>query len=61
MLANGAALVSTDISDEMLKIYKQKFEQEKFQSDFNKTVIRCEEFVPIGNKNWDLETELKKL
>ncbi len=64
MLSKGSALVSSDISDEMIKLYKSKFESS--QSNFvtnpeNKVVVKSDQFAPLGEHSWDLENNLKDL
>lgn len=64
MLSKGSVLVSADISEEMIKLYKNKFESPS--SEFvtipgNKVVVKCEELAPLGEHTWNLEANLKDL
>lgn len=64
MLKRGSALVSCDISDEMIKIFKSKFEDPN--SDYlvipgNKIVVKPEGFAELGQKTWDLDENLKQV
>ena len=61
MLQRGSVLVSTDISEEMIKQTKAKIESEG--SEYltikgNQAEIRVEELAPIGDKTFDLEKYL---
>ena len=64
MLQRGAALVSCDISDEMIKLFKGKFEDP--QNDYsvipgNRLVVKTEELAELGQKTWDLDEHLKQI
>ncbi len=62
MLARGSALVSCDISEEMIKLTKSKFEDpqsEYFIVPGNKASITVEELAPLGSHEFDLEQRLK--
>jgi ubiquinone/menaquinone biosynthesis C-methylase UbiE len=61
MLQRGAVIVGTDISEEMINMYKAKFEDPT--NDFNKiqgnkAVINASELAPFGNQDWNLENYL---
>lgn len=62
MLQRGAVLVNCDISEEMIKLARHKFEDPA--SDYlvvpgNKVVMRTEELVPLGQQDFDLNQFLK--
>ena len=62
MLQRGAVVVSTDISEQMIKLSKDRFEDPK--NDYiaipgNKVKIVASELAPLGSKEWDLEKVLK--
>ena len=63
MLQRGAVVVSTDISEEMIKMSKNRFEDP--QNDYlaihgNKAKISPSELAPLGTKEWNLEKILKE-
>lgn len=62
MLQKGGVLVSTDISEEMIKLAKLKFEDP--EEDYNKIPgnkfeVRPEELLSTGEKSFNLEEYLK--
>lgn len=62
MLQRGSALVCTDISDEMIRLMKDKFDDP--ESDYtvipgNKYDIKDEELIPLGQQTFDLEERIK--
>lgn len=64
MIARGAALVSCDISDEMIRLFKAKFEDPN--SDIasipgTKIAVKPEDLGPLGDKTWDLDEHLKSV
>lgn len=61
MLQRGAAIVSTDISEEMIKMSKKRFEDpanDYSQIAGNKFQINATELAPLGTKEWQLEKVL---
>ena len=61
MLQRGGVIVSTDISEEMIKLTQNRFEDPK--NDYivipgNKVSINASEIAPLGTKDWDLEKVL---
>ena len=57
-------MVSCDISVEMIKMFKKKFEDPL--ADYtvipgNKVIVKEEEFAPLGDQSWDLEQHLKEM
>jgi ubiquinone/menaquinone biosynthesis C-methylase UbiE len=63
MLQRGSVMVSTDISEEMIKMSKNRFEDPK--NDYlaiqgNKAKITASELAPLGTKEWNLEKVLQE-
>jgi ubiquinone/menaquinone biosynthesis C-methylase UbiE len=62
MLRRGAALVSCDISEEMIRLAKGKFadpDAEYTVIPGNRADIEVEELAPLGKQDFDLEEHLK--
>lgn len=60
MLKRGSVVVSTDISPEMIKLMKLKFQDSDFvKIKGNRIDIKPEELLPIGEQTFDLEKYLK--
>jgi ubiquinone/menaquinone biosynthesis C-methylase UbiE len=62
MLKRGSVLVSADISEEMIKLLKGRFEDpdsEYLIIPGNKCEIKIEELAPLGKQDFDLEGYLK--
>jgi ubiquinone/menaquinone biosynthesis C-methylase UbiE len=58
MLQRGAVVVSTDISEEMIKLAKNRFEDatnDYLAIEGNKVKISPSEIAPLGTKEWNLE------
>lgn len=61
MLQRGAVVVSTDISEEMIKMSKKRFEDPKneyYAIPGNKAKVTASELAPFGTKEWNLEKVL---
>ena len=61
MLQRGSVIVGTDISEEMIKMSKLKFEDA--DNDFNKipgnkSFVTASELAPFGSHEWNLENYL---
>jgi hypothetical protein len=62
MLPKGSVIVGTDISEEMIKLSKSKFEDPKNEYGMipgNKLSIMPKELTTLGQHDWDLEAHLQ--
>jgi ubiquinone/menaquinone biosynthesis C-methylase UbiE len=59
LASNGTTLVMTDISENMIKLAEERFQESRFKNNFRVNYEKAEKLMKVENERWKM-TECKK-